>query len=113
MECPTELHLLAAKRVLRYLKGTLDFGVFYQKGKRSNLIGLSDSDYAEDLDDRKSTFGRVFMMSSAAVSWLSKKQQVVTSPCISTNYIFLFLFRKGLFRSQTFGVANAPTDRKD
>ncbi|XP_019051696.1 PREDICTED: uncharacterized protein LOC109114080 [Nelumbo nucifera] len=48
MESPTKLHLLAAKRILHYLKGTLDFGIFYQKG-RSDLIGFSESDYVGDL----------------------------------------------------------------
>ena len=62
MEHPTELHLVAAKRTLRYLQGTKNFGVFYKKGEKSNLIGFTDSDYAGDQDDRKSTSGYVFMM---------------------------------------------------
>ena len=67
MECPTEEYILVAKRVLRYLKGTIDFGVFnktregtylYMTGRATNLIGFSDSDsdYAGDLDDKKNTF---------------------------------------------------------
>ncbi|XP_057489422.1 secreted RxLR effector protein 161-like [Actinidia eriantha] len=82
MECPTEYHLLAAKRVLCYLKGTIDFGVFY---KTEDLIGFSD--YAGDLDDRKSTSGYVFMMSSGAVSWSSKKQQIVTLSTTEVAFI--------------------------
>ncbi|XP_047260399.1 secreted RxLR effector protein 161-like, partial [Capsicum annuum] len=57
MENPTENHLFATKRILRYLKGTRDFGLFYKKGARSNLIGFTDSDFACDQDDRKSTSG--------------------------------------------------------
>lgn len=78
MENPTELHLQVAKRVLRYLKGTLDFGIFYKKGGIDELVAYTDSDYAGDLEDRKSTSGYVFLFGSGAVSWLSKKQPVVS-----------------------------------
>jgi len=74
MEQPTELHLQVVKRVLRYLKGTSDFGIFYKKGGSDDLVAYADSDYAGDLEDRKSTPGYVFLISSGAVSWSSKKQ---------------------------------------
>ena len=73
METPTTLHLQAAKRVLRYLKGTADYGLFYKRGESGKLVGFSDSDYAGDLEDKKSTSGQVFLLSSGAVSWSSKK----------------------------------------
>ncbi|RVW19213.1 Retrovirus-related Pol polyprotein from transposon TNT 1-94 [Vitis vinifera] len=53
MENPTELHLQAAKRVLRYLKGTTEFGIFYKKRGDDELAAYTDSDYAGDLEDRK------------------------------------------------------------
>lgn len=87
MERPTELHLNAAKRVLRYLKGTVSFGLFYRKGGKEELIGYTDSDYAGDQDDRKSTSGYVFMLSSGAVSWSSKKQPVVTLSTTEAEFI--------------------------
>ena len=62
MESPTEMHLLAAKRILRYLQGTKDFGIFYQTGEKSDLIDFTDNDYAGDQENRKSTFGYVFML---------------------------------------------------
>ncbi|RDX89920.1 hypothetical protein CR513_28286, partial [Mucuna pruriens] len=77
MECPREIHLLAAKRIFRYLQGTVGYGLFYRKGEKTNLIGFTDSDYAGDQDDRKSTSGYVFMIGSGAVSWSSKKQPIV------------------------------------
>ena len=55
MTCPTQQHFTAAKRVLRYLKGTVDYGVFYRKGGVSDLNGFTDSDYAGDIEDSKST----------------------------------------------------------
>ncbi|KAF2315618.1 hypothetical protein GH714_040132 [Hevea brasiliensis] len=87
MENPTENHLLAAKRILRYLQGTRDFGLFYKKGVMSNLIGFTDSDFAGDQDDRKSTSGHVFMLGSAAVSWSSKKQPIVTLSTTEAEFV--------------------------
>ncbi|PNX96743.1 hypothetical protein L195_g019956 [Trifolium pratense] len=69
MERPTEIHLAAAKRVMRYLKGTMDLGVLYRRNGDLKLLGWSDSDYAGDLDDRKSTLGYVFMLGSSSISW--------------------------------------------
>ena len=57
MENPTKLHLQAAKRVLRYLKGITGFGIFYKKGGDDELVAYTDSDYVGDLEDRKSTLG--------------------------------------------------------
>ncbi|XP_040369459.1 secreted RxLR effector protein 161-like [Rosa chinensis] len=79
MENPTEEHFLAAKRIFLYLQGTIDLGIFYKKGEQSSLIGFTDSDYAGDIDDRRSTSGHVFVMGTGTVSWSSKKQQVVYS----------------------------------
>jgi hypothetical protein len=45
----------AVKRVLRYLKGTTDYGLWYEKGKGDELIGWSNSNYVGELDDRRST----------------------------------------------------------
>ncbi|KAJ8766885.1 hypothetical protein K2173_009229 [Erythroxylum novogranatense] len=78
MENPTQFHLQVAKRVLRYLKGTTEFGIFYKKGGDNDLITYTDNDYAGDLEDRKSTSGYVFLLSSGAVSWSSKNQPVVS-----------------------------------
>ncbi|KAJ8649924.1 hypothetical protein MRB53_002947 [Persea americana] len=50
---PTEPHLQAAKRALRYLRGTTNFGIFYRKGGSENFVAYADSDYAGDLEDRK------------------------------------------------------------
>jgi len=55
MASPTEVHLQAAKRILRYLKGTINYGIFYKKNENKQLIAYTDSDYARDITDRKST----------------------------------------------------------
>ncbi|GKV33525.1 hypothetical protein SLEP1_g42028 [Rubroshorea leprosula] len=87
MEHPKELHLQTAKRILRYLCGTADFGLFYKKADQTDLAGFTDSDYAGDLDDRKSTSGFVFMLGSGAISWSSKKQPIVTLSTTEAEYV--------------------------
>ncbi|GAU32260.1 hypothetical protein TSUD_53880 [Trifolium subterraneum] len=87
MERPTEIHVAAVKRILRYLKGTLSYGLWYEKGRGEELIGWSDSDYAGDLDDKKSTSGYVFMIGSKAVSWSSRKQPIVTLSTTKAEFI--------------------------
>jgi len=87
MESPTEVHHQAVKKILRYLKGTVNYGLFYKKSEINVLVGFSDSDYAGDLDDHKSTSGYVFLLSGAAVSWSSKKQPVVTLSTTEAEFI--------------------------
>ena len=81
------MHLQAAKRVLRYLKGTIDYGIFYKKNRNKQLIALTDSDYAGDIEDKRSTFGYVFMLSGGAVSWSSKKQPIVTLSTTEAEFV--------------------------
>ena len=66
---PTQSHLTAAKRILRYLKGTAYLGLSYKKCADGNLIGYSDADWAGDVDDRHSTSGNVFLLAKGAVTW--------------------------------------------
>nr|GEX61724.1 copia-type polyprotein [Tanacetum cinerariifolium] len=88
MESPTEMHWCAAKRILRYIQGTTEFGILYKRGgEKSTLVAYSDSDFAGDLDDRKSTSGSVFLLAGGAISWSSKKQPVVTLSTTEAEYI--------------------------
>ena len=87
MASPTELHLQAAKRVLRYLKGIVDLGVFYRNEGNGELMAYTDSDYAGDVDDRKSTSGYVFLLNEGAVSWSSKKQPVIALSTIEAEFV--------------------------
>ena len=87
MSRPTELHLQAAKRILRYLQGTTNFGILYKREGVDELRAFIDSDYAGDLEDRKSTSGYVFLISSGAVSWLSKKQPIVTLSTTEAEFV--------------------------
>lgn len=73
IECLKEIHLMAIKRILHYLKGTSHYRLLYEKGKRSDLTGFTDSNYVGDHNDHKSTSGYIFISSLGAVSWSSKK----------------------------------------
>ena len=79
----------AAKRVLRYLKGTLDVGIIYRKSENFELVGYSDADWAGCKDSRKSTSGYVFMIGGNVISWTSKKQPVVALSTTEAEYIAL------------------------
>ncbi|KAL2328979.1 hypothetical protein Fmac_022406 [Flemingia macrophylla] len=87
MSQPTQMHMQAAKRVLRYLQGTVNFGILYKKGGNEELLGYTDNDYAGDLEDRKSTSGYVFLMSNGAVAWSSKKQPIVTLSTTEAEFV--------------------------
>ena len=70
---PKESHLSAVKRIMRYLLGTINLGLWYPKNSTYNLIGYSDSDFVRCKTDRKSTSGTCHFIGSALVSWHSKK----------------------------------------
>ena len=86
---PSKHHWIAIKRVMRYLKGTIDFGILYTKQKSQNFVAYSDADWAGDLDDRKSTSGYLFQICGGAVSWRSKKQSSVALSTAEAEYIAL------------------------
>ena len=69
---------MAAKKVLRYLKGTINFGIMYTDNCDVELTGYSDSNWDENPDDRKSTSGYAFNIGIGVVSWSSKKQPTVS-----------------------------------
>ena len=87
METPTTSHLKAAKRILRYIKGTIDFGLYYSTSNNFKLVGYSDSDWAGDVDDRKSTTGFLFYMGETTFTWSSKKQPIVTLSTCEAEYV--------------------------
>ncbi|KAM7494627.1 hypothetical protein LguiB_029236 [Lonicera macranthoides] len=70
-------HLIAAKKILHYVKGTLSFGLMYKQHMPFLLSGFVDADWAGDVNDRRSTTGYYFNACSAAISWYSKKQTIV------------------------------------
>ncbi|KAI0510700.1 hypothetical protein KFK09_011309 [Dendrobium nobile] len=87
MENPRESHWLAAKRILRYISGTFEFGLHYQCSGDMRLLGYCDSDWANDHEERKSTSGYVFYVGSTAFTWCTHKQKVVALSTCEAEYI--------------------------
>ena len=88
MQEPQDNHCNTAKRVLlRYIRGTKDFGLLYKKTKKFVLGGFSDADFAGSIDDRASTTGYLMNIGSAAVSWSCKKQAPLATSSAEAEYI--------------------------
>ena len=75
------------KRIIKYVSGTCDYGLFYSKESNLFLAGYSDSDWADNADDRKSTIGRCFYVGANLVAWMSKKQNSVSLSTAEVEYI--------------------------
>ena len=86
---PDQSHWTAAKRVLRYLKGTSNYGIIFRGDVSSVPIGYSDADWAGDIEGRKSTSGYVFCIAGGPVSWRSKKQDTVALSTAEVEYVAL------------------------
>jgi hypothetical protein len=84
---PKEAHLVAVKRIFRYLKHTPSIGLWYPKGARFQLVGYSDLDYAGCKIDRKGTSRGCHLLGRSPVSWTSKKQNSVALSTAEVEYI--------------------------
>jgi len=92
MNCPTELDWLEAKRIVRYLKGTKDLNLRLgstKKEEKNILVGYSDADWAQDVEDRKSNSGYLFKFNGGTISWACRKQSCVTLSSTEAEYIAL------------------------
>ncbi|GAB2277331.1 hypothetical protein Dimus_039228 [Dionaea muscipula] len=88
MENPTSEHMQLCKRILRYVKATLSYGLWYQSSSSCfSFHGYSDSDWGGDVDHRKSTTGFVCFLGETAFSWVSKKQLIVALSSTESEYI--------------------------
>jgi hypothetical protein len=75
---PRHVHLVAAKHVMMYIKGTLDCGLNYDGDHDFTLSGYTDSDWVGSVSDRKSTSGCCFSLGSAMISWQSRNQSSIS-----------------------------------
>ena len=88
MSDPSSGHWMGVKRLLRYIKGTLNYGLkFTADGSEHDLYGFSDADWAGDVDTRRSTSGYVFKVANSTVSWCSKKQATVAKSTTEAEYV--------------------------
>jgi hypothetical protein len=84
---PKECHLMAVKRIFRYLVHTPNLGLWYPKVSTFDLLGYSDSDYASCKVDRKSTSETCQFLGRSLVSWSSKKQNFVALSTAEAEYV--------------------------
>jgi hypothetical protein len=84
---PKECHLMVVKRILGYLVHTPNLGLWYPKGPTFDLLGYSDSNYANCKVDRKSTTGTCQFLDRSLVSWRSKKQNSAALSTAEAEYV--------------------------
>jgi hypothetical protein len=109
---PRDCDFHAVKRVLRYLRGTLDLGIVFGSDPSQGLIGFVDASHA-DIEDSKSTEAYVFFMAGGPISWASKRQHAVaTSTTVAEYYAMDCAVREALFLAKLasqFGM-HKPSD---
>ncbi|XP_026384854.1 uncharacterized protein LOC113280447 [Papaver somniferum] len=86
MHQPTDVYLQLAKRILRYIKGSLGSGITLNGRDCSHITTYSDSDWAGCPDSRKSTSGYCVYLGENLVAWSSKKQPIVAQSCTEAEY---------------------------
>ncbi|GAU32547.1 hypothetical protein TSUD_64420 [Trifolium subterraneum] len=84
---PKESHLIAVKRIFRYLVGTPDVGLWYKKGSHFDLQAYCDADYAGDKIERKRTSGACQFLGEALVSWCCRKQNTIALSTTEAEYV--------------------------
>jgi hypothetical protein len=114
MSKPTAVDYQDAKRVLRYVKGTWDYGLFYplEKGhSKSQVEVYADADYAGDKESRKSTTGMVVLFNGTPVMWLSKLQPVIATSTAEAEYIAAATaVKEGLWLRQLLGALQGKVE---
>ena len=91
---PRRVHQIAAKHVMRYLKGTIDFGLYYDGNHDYRLYDYIDADWDGSVSDKRSTSGGCYSLGSAMISWFSGKQSSVALSTAEAEYIAALLVVK-------------------
>ncbi|GJV43375.1 hypothetical protein Tco_1427911 [Tanacetum coccineum] len=86
---PTQKYLKEVKRIFKYLKGTINMGLWYPKDSGFELTAFSDADHAGCIDTRKSTSGGIQFLGDKLVSWMSKKQNCTAMSSAEAEYVAL------------------------
>ena len=84
---PPRVHWTAAKHILRYIRGTMEYGLVYERRGSVQLEGFIDVDWARCVEDKKSTSSCCFNIGSGVVSWFSRKQKSVALSSSKAEYM--------------------------
>jgi hypothetical protein len=84
---PKQSHLIAIKRIFKYLKGTMNYGLWYPRNQNFKLSVYSNVDWANCVDERKRTSGGPFFLADSLVAWLSKKKCSISLSNTEAEYI--------------------------
>ena len=82
-----ENHMMFVKRIMRYLKGIEDYGLYYKKNENFELSAYTDVDWVGNIDDRKSTSGGGLFLVKILVSWTSKKKNCISQSTTEAKYV--------------------------
>ncbi|CAH1378384.1 unnamed protein product [Tenebrio molitor] len=86
-ENPRKIHWKAAKRIVKYLKGTINHGLYFPVKQEGHVYAFSDADYAGDVTSRKSTTGIVVKLGTAIIAWKSTRQKIVALSTTEAEYV--------------------------
>ncbi|CAL8131835.1 unnamed protein product [Prunus armeniaca] len=86
MHNPRTSHIQVVKRILRYIKGTLEQGLIFHKSNDFTLRSFSDADWASSVDDRRSTTGACIFLGPNLLTWTAKKQSTVSRSSTEAEY---------------------------
>ncbi|XP_071726783.1 uncharacterized mitochondrial protein AtMg00810-like [Rutidosis leptorrhynchoides] len=86
LHAPMQDHFQAVKRILRYIKGTISFGLSFLHSPSPNILGYSDADWARCIETRRSTYGYSIFLGGNLVSWSAKKQPMVSRSSCESEY---------------------------
>ena len=114
---PQSFHWKAAKRVIKYLKGTIDVSLYFCGESSDELIGYCDSDYVGELKERRSTSGYIFLIHGGLIAWALRLQQIIALSLSEAEYMSILEALKELLwlrlLMQSIGLRQTkPTELK-
>ena len=95
MTDPRHVHFIATKNILRYMRGTIDYGLKYEVNQKINLEGYEDSYWVGSTIDRKSTLRCYFSMGSSVISWFGRMESCRVLSTAKEKYVATFYLERG------------------